>query len=220
MKTFLVAVVLGFVLSPGSLLRRNATHLAENTASKVDVSARLLFVDMAGFPARWKPSENNRQAQLTMDANAKKCTLHLPSPEGTWNVVWSNGLVSSAQGSWPSVEALLSGVCGVFMASASKGDVRAPLEQFLSSLKVNVKVSRLELIEREVVYAVGEAKERAAQYWIDKEDFAVRGLRWADAAGVLWELRFKKGGGFFEAMELRREGQTALRLLAEKPKGR
>jgi hypothetical protein len=220
MKTFLVAVVLGFVLSPGSLLRRNATHLTENVASKVDVSARVLFVDMAGFPARWKPSENNRQARLTMDANAKSCALSLPSPEGAWNVVWSNGLVSNPQGSWPSVEAMLSGACGVFMASSSKGDVKVALEHFLSSLKVNMKVSRLELVEREVVYAVGAAGERTAQYWIDKEDFSARGLRWADSAGVLWELRFKKSGGFFEAMELRREGQMALRLLAQSPKNR
>jgi len=220
MKTFLLAVVLGFVLSPNSLLRRNATHLTENVASKVDMEARLLFVDMAGFPARWNPSENNRQARLTMDANAQSCALSLPSPEGAWNFVWHNGVISNTQGSWPLVEAMLSGVCGVFMVSATKGDARAALERFLSSLKVNVKTSRLELVEREVLYALGAAGERAPQYWMDKEDFSVRGLKWLDAAGMLWELRFQEGGVFFQTMELRREGQMALRVLAQRPQDR
>ena len=220
MKTLLMAVVLSFVLSPGSLLRRNATHLTENTASKVDVSARLLLMDTAGFPAQWNPSENNRAARLTMEAAAKKCTLSLPLPEGAWTLVWQNGLVSNSRGSGPAVEALLSGVCGLFMAASTPGDTRAELEKFLSALKVSVKTSRLELIEREVLYALGAAGERTPQYWVGKEDFAARGLRWLDASGVLWELRFKRSESFFREAELWREGKMALKLLADSPKDR
>jgi len=215
MKTFLMAVVLGFVLSPTSLLRRNATHLAELPAAKLDFSARLLFLDAAVFPGHPKAVGNPLRAQWTMDANAKSCALSLPSPEGTWNVVWKNGLVSNSREKAPAVEAMLSGVCGIFSANAAGGEVRVALERFLSSLKVNIKTSRLELLEREVVYAIGEAGARAPQYWIDKEDFSVRGLKWADAAGVLWELQFKKRGPFWEAIEVWREGQMVLRALAE-----
>jgi len=220
MKTLLAAVVLGFVLSPASLLRRNAAHLTENVASKVEVAVRLLWVDTAGLPPRFNPSDNNLKAQLTMDANVKSCTLSLPLPEGAWNVVWHNGVVSNAQGSWPALEALLSGVCGVFMAGTSKGDVRAALERFLASQKVKVKVSRLELVDKEVLYALGAEGKRAPQYWIGKEDFAARGLKWEDATGVLWELRFKESSSFFQTMELRREGHMALRVLAGRQKAK
>jgi len=215
MKTFLLTVVMGFVLSPSALLRRNAAHVTERTPSKVEVSARLLFLDTTGFPARWNMAENNLNAQLAMDARTQSCALSLPSPEGGWNVTWKEGLVSSAQGSWPSLEALLSGVCGFFMAASSKGEARAALERLLSSLKVETKTSRLELLEREVLYAIGAEGKRAPQYWIGKEDFAARGLKWLDAAGVLWELRFKKSEGFFHSIELRREGQVSLRLMAQ-----
>ncbi|MCL2013223.1 MAG: hypothetical protein FWG75_10615 [Cystobacterineae bacterium] len=211
MKTVLIALALGFVLSPNTLLRRNAAWLAGNAPSKAELSAKLLPTGVVELPPGLKAEGNNLGAKWSIDTQAQSCGLHVPSAEGAWEFVWKNGLVVKTREGWPAVEAMLLGSCGVWVAHAS--EARGALEKFLSSLKINMRASRLELMEREVVYALGEAGARTPQYWIGKDDFSVRGLRWLDAEGVLWELRYKKGDSFPYALEVWREGQMALRVL-------
>jgi len=217
LKTLLTAVVLSFILSPSALLRRNAAWLAERSAAKAEFSAKLLLAEL---PEGMKSAGNNLQAKLSIDANAQGCVLSMPSLEGGLlkEYTWKRGVISKTQEGGPEVEALLVGICGLWAAGGGGGETRLALERFLTSLGINLKVSELSLLEREVVYALGEAGERSPQYWISKEDYAARGLRWVDAGGALWELRLKKGEKLLEAMELWREGRLALRVWTEAPK--
>ncbi|MCL2314082.1 MAG: hypothetical protein FWC28_02360, partial [Proteobacteria bacterium] len=121
MKTFLIAVVLSFVLAPSALLRRNAAWLAEHPAAKLEYSTQLLATH---FPIDIKPAGGSLQGKWQIDAKAQSCTLVLSLPGGEERAyTWKGGVEVKAQGGggWPEVEALLWGACGIWAAGVGGG---------------------------------------------------------------------------------------------------
>lgn len=198
MKAVLLALALGYLLPPYSILRRlaeNRDELAlnglkvEGNAAVGPSSARevaaLLGVD-------WQSGE----LMLNFTASMKfpgRCRLELSSLESTkvLAAVSSNGKRRNEGGELPALQLATDEICGLLaLRGAGEGDSRAAVERHLAALKVNAKVTSLGRFRGTVAYVLGDTTDGAAQLWIYKDRFSPARVRLTDDKQIAWDLHF------------------------------
>jgi hypothetical protein len=97
-------------------------------------------------------------------------------------------------------------------------ETRAVYERHLRTVGVDMTVSSLARFGGQVAYVLGQRGEGQAQLWIYKDEFLPARMRFPDAGGVLWDVRFHDytspatGEWFPRVIEVWRAGQPAMRF--------
>jgi hypothetical protein len=191
MKAILAAMVLGFVMPPGSVLKRYA-------AARDDLTVTSLRIEgLATLP----PSTAKRIApslgvswsagDLTLPAVASirfpgRCRLDVMSPDGSKKVsaIWVNGKVRAEGGDLFDLGEAFAHACALLTArNAGEGSTREQLTRYIQRQKVDTAVSSLGRFAGGVALVVGQRNEGAGQLWVSKDRFVPVRLR-TDALDV------------------------------------
>jgi hypothetical protein len=110
--------------------------------------------------------------------------------------------------------------------SGAEGEVRALLEQHLGELGVSYRRTSLARFGGQVAFVLGEPGEEKPQFWVYKDSFHPARLRFSDAQGISWDIRFLRFGSpatgdwFPRTLEVFRQGELLARFTALKADGR
>ena len=91
---------------------------------------------------------------------------------------------------------VLAEVCPLLAArSGSDVETRATIDRHLAALKIDTRKTSLARFGGQVAYVLGEPVEGRPQLWVYKESFLPARVRYADAAGTAYDVRFLDYGG-------------------------
>ncbi len=156
------------------------------------------------------------------------CRAQVGTQQGDAIVTRANGRISSQGASFPALEAFVALACPVLsMRDLSTDDAETSMEQFATSLGVDLNVSSLSRVDDRVGYIVGAHPRHPErpQLWFDKEtDRPLRIIAQHD--GQLWDIRLLDSASIatnrlaprIATVWLGSERQIELRLMAANPK--
>ncbi|HVE81892.1 MAG TPA: hypothetical protein VND93_03560, partial [Myxococcales bacterium] len=122
------------------------------------------------------------------------------------------------------VQSALTAVCSLLaVRSSSEGEARASVERFLEQQKVDRgSKTWLARFGGDVAYVIGSRDDTKPQLWVFKDSFLPARLRWSDAQGTGWDVRFydytspATGEWFPRLLEVHRAGELVLRFTSLK----
>jgi hypothetical protein len=227
---FGVLVSLGagaYVLPGGSILRRMVDAREELQLSSLKADGSLHFygpgVKEAGA-ALGLPAD---RPELEMDASLSlklpgRCRFEVKTLEGnTVAAVNSLGRKRNEGTEVPALSEAVRQVCALLAVRAeSASEGREVVERHLRALGIEPRTTSLARFDGEVVYVLGEREEGSPQFWVYKDGFRPARLRYADAQGTAWDVRFldytspATGEWLPRTLEVWRGGQRVLRFTA------
>lgn len=198
LRAVLPALVILYVMPSYGVLKRFANQRDELAASSLKAEgvaavAPALAKDVAALlGVTWNSGELMLTASLAVRFPGR-CRLELSSGESTRTLAAvSAGGKRRAEGG--EVAALLVGLeqaCALLsQKSGEDGATREAVSKHLGSLKVDMKETALARFNGSVSYLIGQKGEGLSQLWIYKESFMPSRIRFTDAAGNAWDVRF------------------------------
>lgn len=198
MKALLAALVTAYIMPTWGVLKRLASQRDDMSVSAlraegVAVVAPALARDVAAkLGTTWNSGELNLNATLAVRFPGR-CRLELSSPETTKAIVASTASGKSRTEGAELAAALVAieQACAVLaLKSSGEGVTRDTLLKHLGTLDVETKAVSLARFNGTVTYAIGERDEGKAQFWVYKDRFLPARVRYTDAAGTAWDVRF------------------------------
>ncbi len=198
MKALLAALVTAYIMPTWGVLKRFAAQrddlgVSSLRAEGVAVVAPALARDVAAkLGTTWNSGELNLGVSLAVRFPGR-CRLELSSPESTKTIVASTaGGKARAEGpALPAALVALEQACAVLaLKSSGEGATREQVLKHLGTLNVETKLVSLARFNGTVAYAIGNREEGNAQLWIYKDRFLPARVRFTDAAGLAWDVRF------------------------------
>ncbi|MBU8894348.1 hypothetical protein DRW03_31600 [Corallococcus sp. H22C18031201] len=231
----LVSLAAGaYVLPGGSILRRTVAARAEKNLSALRVEGSLIFSGPAVKEAGSALGAPTERPELQGDGvlfvkMPGRCRFEATTPDGGGKAaaVLANGRKRAEGPEVPAMTALVAQVCGVLATDlGSAQESREALEQHLASLGVDTKRTSLARFGGEVAYVLGDPDEGRPQFWVYKDTFRAARVRYRDAAGNAWDVRFvdytspATGDWMPRTIEVWKGNQRALRFTALKGESR
>ena len=222
----LATAALGYVMPAWSILRRMTDGKEDPGAGswRMAGTASLYGTAAAQAATTFLKPPDARELQVEAEAWLKvpgRCRLELRGSGGKAAAVWSGGK-GHAEG--PAVEALQVGLqeaCALLGArTPADPEARATVERHLSALGVDPKKSHLARFAGQVTYLLGEGPEGKPHLLVYKEALAPARVRFSDAQGQGWDVRFMdyataaSGKAFPRVVEVWRGTELQLRFTA------
>ena len=198
MKPALLALVLAYVMPSYGVLKRYANQrddlpVSSMKAEGVAAVSPAIARDVAALMGvTWNSGELSLNVSLSVRFPGR-CRLELSSPDSTrvLAAVSAGGKERSEGGD---VAALLVGLeqaCAVLaLKSGEDGATREAVTRHLQSLKVDLKHSALARFNGSVSYLLGQKADGQASMWLYKDRFLPSRVKFTDAAGAAWDVRF------------------------------
>ncbi|MFE8595974.1 hypothetical protein [Archangium violaceum] len=194
----LVAMSAGaYVLPGGSILRRMVAAREElpSTALKADGSLHFYgpVVNEAGgvlgLPADRPELEADGTVYLRLPG---RCRFEAKAREGNTVAAVSSGGRKRVEGKEiPALSEAVQQLCavlGVRAESAVEG--RDVVETHLRALGIESRTTSLGRFGGDVVYVLGQPGEGKPQFWVYKDGFRPARVKYKDAKGTAWDVRF------------------------------
>jgi hypothetical protein len=198
LRTFVVSLALAYIMPSFSVLKRLAGNRDDLTlvGLKMDglgaVSPAIARGVADDLGTQWSSGELTLTAQFSVRFPGR-CRLDLSSPDTT-KVITSanaNGKKRHEGPAFAAAQVAVDEACALLgPRSGGDGETRAALEKHLSSLKVNMKETRLGRFAGTVAFVIGEKADTAPQLWVYKDKFVPARLKFTDETGAQWDLRF------------------------------
>ncbi|GHG69347.1 hypothetical protein [Comamonas sp. JC664] len=227
----LVSFAAGAYVLPGSsIIRRMAAERAEQRLSTLRVEGSLSFggasVKEAGSALGTSTDRPEVQGDGVLSIRAPgRCRFEASVADGSSpSAVVQSGGRRKAQGTEiPAMSVLVAQVCPLLATgSGNVQEVKESVLRHLQSLGVETGRTGLARLGGEVTYVLGEMAEGRPQFWVYKDSFRPARLRYTDASGTAWDVRFldynspATGELMPRTIEVWRGGQRNLRFTALK----
>ncbi len=227
----LVSFAAGAYVLPGSsIIRRMAAERAEQRLSTLRVEGSLSFggasVKEAGSALGTSTDRPEVQGDGVLSIRAPgRCRFEASVADGSNpSAVVQSGGRRKAQGTEiPAMSVLVAQVCPLLATgSGNVQEVKEAVLRHLQSLGVETGRTGLARLGGEVTYVLGEMAEGRPQFWVYKDSFRPARLRYTDASGTAWDVRFldynspATGELMPRTIEVWRGGQRNLRFTALK----
>ncbi|AKQ68645.1 hypothetical protein A176_005557 [Myxococcus hansupus] len=227
----LVSFAAGAYVLPGSsIIRRMAAERAEQRLSTLRVEGSLSFggasVKEAGAALGTPTDRPEVQGDGVLSIRTPgRCRFEASVADGsTPSAVVQSGGRRKAQGTEiPAMSVLVAQVCPLLATgSGNVQEVKESVLRHLQSLGVETGRTGLARLGGEVAYVLGEMAEGRPQFWVYKDSFRPARLRYTDASGTAWDVRFldynspATGELMPRTIEVWRGGQRNLRFTALK----
>lgn len=198
MKAAFLALVVAYIMPSYGVLKRFANERDGLTVSslKADgvaaVSPVLAREVAALMGITWNSGELMVNASLAVRFPGR-CRLEFSSPESTKTLAAAS-TSGKSRGEGGDVQALLVGLeqaCALLsLKSSEDGATRDAVTRYLNSMKVELKQISLARFNGSVSYLIGAKAEGQPQLWVYKDRFLPSRLKYTDAAGNAWDVRF------------------------------
>jgi len=198
MRALLLVITVGYVMPSYSILKRVANQRDDLTltALKLDglgAAGPTVSRELAStLGTAWASGELSMSASWSLRFPGR-CRLELTSTESTKSLaaISNNGKKRAEGPTFAAAQVALDQVCALLvLRSGTEGETREAINKHLSSLKVDTHQVALGRFAGTVAFILGERKEGSAQFWVYKERFLPARVRFADEAGVAWDVRF------------------------------
>nr|WP_242544890.1 hypothetical protein [Corallococcus sp. NCSPR001] len=224
-----------YVLPGGSILRRMATAREEKRLSSFRVEGSVIFsataVAEAGAALNVPTDRPELQGDGVLSVKIPgRCRFDASSPDSSLKsaTVQASGKKRVVEGKeLPSISVLVTQVCAILAQDAgSVQDTKLAQEAYLQGLGINTKVTSLARFGGEVAYVLGDPAENKPQFWVYKDAFRPARLRYSDASGAAWDVRFldyaspATGDWMPRTVEVWKAGQRVVRFTALKADNR
>ena len=224
----LVALSAGAYVLPGSSILRRMVDAREDlklSTLKADGSVHFYGPGVKeagaalGLPADRPELEADGTLYLKLPG---RCRFEAKAAEGNAVAVVRSGGRQRVEGTAvPALEDAVRQVCAVLaVRGSSSASGREQVEEYLQSLGVAPRTTSLARFGGEVAYVLGEQGEGKPQFWVYKEGFRPARVRYKDAKGTSWDVRFldytspATGEWLPRSIEVWREGQRLTRFTA------
>ncbi|PTL79053.1 hypothetical protein [Vitiosangium sp. GDMCC 1.1324] len=194
----LVAMGAGaYVLPGGAIMRRMVAAREDVQFSALKADGSLHFYGPAvkeagaalGLPTDRPELEADGSVYLKVPG---RCRFEAKAREGnTVASVMSGGRKRVEGSEIPALSEAVQQVCALLASrweSAVEG--REAVETYLRSLGIEPRTTSLARFGGDVVYVLGQQGEGKPQFWVYKEGFRPARLRYKDAKGTAWDVRF------------------------------
>jgi len=198
MKAAFLALIAGYIMPSMGVLKRFANERDGLTVSNLKAEgvaavSPVLAKDVARLLGiTWHSGELMLNASLSVRFPGR-CRLELSSPEST-KILMAASSKGTSRSEGGEVRALLIGLeqaCALLSIKASEdGATREAVSRHLTSIKVNLKQVALARFNGTVSYLIGQKDEGQSQLWIYKDRFLPSRLKYTDAVGTAWDVRF------------------------------
>lgn len=198
MKTAFLALVFAYIMPSQSVLKRFANERDGLTVSNLKaagvaaVSPSLAKEISSLMGVTWSSGELMLNASLWVRFPGR-CRLELSSAEST-KVLAAAATNGKGRSEGGDVQALLVGLeqaCALLsLKSSAEGATREAVQRYLTSMKVDLKTISLARFNGSVSYLIGQKTEGQAQAWLYKERFLPSRMKFTDASGAAWDVRF------------------------------
>ncbi len=225
----LVGAARGYILPGGSILRRMVDDRDKLGLSTLRVEGTATFVGNGAKEAAASVGLPADRPELPLDLVLSlripgKCRADFSSPEGGKGaVVLANGKRKVEGTDLPSLGVALEEICALLAArSGAEHEARGMIEKHLRNRGVDPQKTSLARFGGTVAYVLGDPAEKSAQFWIYKEGFLPARMRYTDAAGTAWDVRFldyasaATGEWFPRMVEVSRGTELVLRFTSLK----
>lgn len=231
------AVALAFVLPASAILRRMANARDEQRLFTLRVDGSISFFGETAAEAGAALSMPADRGEVQSDASIllkvpDRCRLELNPLEGARSAaIFVNAKARQEGNPIAAVQTAISEVCS-FLAtrSSSEGESKSDLDRHLRTRGVDVAAeTSLARFGGDIAYVIGKRADDAPQFWAYKADDPLPArLRFTDAGGVRWDVRFfdyaspVTGDWFPRQIEVVKNGELAMRFtaLAADPRGK
>lgn len=198
MKGLFLALITAYIMPSYGVLKRYANQRDELTVSslKADgvaaVSPALARDVSSLLGVTWNSGELTLNASLSVRFPGR-CRLELSSADSTkvLAAAVSGGKARTEGGDLAALQLGLEQACALLaVKSGDDGATREGLLKHLQSLKVETKSVSLARLNNSVSYLIGNKADGQASLWVDKDKFLPSRLRFNDASGAPWDVRF------------------------------
>lgn len=198
MRGALVGLLLAYIMPSYGVLKRFANQrddlsVSSFTAGGVAAVSPAIAKDVAGLlGTTWNSGELTLNASLSVRLPGR-CRLELSSPDSTKVLLstWASGKQRNEGGELEPLRIAVEHACALLsQKSGEEGATRDALARHLTGLKVDMKQTSLARFYGSVSYLVGQKLEGQPQLWVYKDRFLPSRLRYTDAAGTQWDVRF------------------------------
>lgn len=214
-----------YVLPTFSILRkmvekRDESHVftlrVDGTATLVGKEAR--EASPAGLPGDRSEIQLEGSFMLKLPG---RCRFELNAPDSKVVAIRSRGQTRSEGKELTGISILLDEVCSLLaVRTSSEAEGRALIERHLHDLKVQTQKTSLGRLGGNVAYVIGDENVSKPQFWAYKDSFLPARVRFSDAQGTAWDVRFLDfsspitGEWFPRNIELYQKGELLLRFTA------
>ena len=198
MKAAVLALIVAIIMPSYGVLKRFSNERDGLTVSNLKAEgvaavSPVLARDVAALMGiTWSSGELMLNASLAVRFPGR-CRLELSSPEST-KVLAAASSSGKGRSEGGEVQALLVGLeqaCALLsLKSSEDGATRDAVTRHLSSMKVDLKAVSLARFNGTVSYLIGQKAEGQSQVWIYKERFLPSRVKFNDASGTAWDVRF------------------------------
>jgi hypothetical protein len=186
-----------YVLPGGAIMRRLVAAREELSAFSLKAGGSLRFfgpgVKEAGTALGLPTDRPELEADGTVLMRLPgRCRFEARALEGNAVASVSSGGRKRVEGTEiPALSEAVQQVCAVLALRAdSAAEGREALETHLRSLGIEPRTTSLGRFGGEVVYVLGQPGEDKPQFWVYKDGFRPARVRYKDAKGTPWDVRF------------------------------
>jgi hypothetical protein len=186
-----------YVLPGGAIMRRMVAAREELQAFTLKADGSLRFygpgVKEAGAALGLPTDRPELEADGTVLMKLPgRCRFEARALEGNAVATVSSGGRKRMEGTEiPALSEAVQQVCAVLALRAeSPLEGRDALETHLRALGIEPRTTSLNRFGGEVVYVLGQPGEGKPQFWVYKDGFRPARLRYKDAKGTAWDVRF------------------------------
>jgi len=224
------SAALAFVMPSFSILRHMTNARDDLSLYAVRVDGLASFHGSAVKEAGAALGIPSDRPELLTDATFSmklpgRCRFELNPLEGNRAAAVESNGKRRTEGQAPAVvQSALTAVCSLLaVRSSAEGEARASVERFLEQQKVDRgSKTWLARFGGDVAYVIGSRDDTKPQLWVFKDTFLPARLRWTDAQGTAWDVRFydytspATGEWFPRLLEVHRAGELVLRFTSLK----
>lgn len=186
-----------YVLPAYSILRRmtDARDDLQVFTWRIDGSLSAYGETAKQLAAGLRTTVEGNELQVDGTASLKipgRCRFEGISLDGASVAAISNGGKSRTEGTAvPALQLANDEVCAILAnRSNQEGEARANVERHLSKLGVDQRKTSLGRFGGTVAYVLGDPADGKPQFWVFKDAFTPARVRFNDAQGQAWDVRF------------------------------
>ena len=223
---FLATTAFAYILPAGSILRRVAAKRDDLQLTTVTLKGSAVFYEGAAKELATALGVDSERPQVSTEVRVMmkfpgRCRMEVTSEESTKKVAQArNSSRSRTEGLAIRVLAEAVDETCAFLAlrSSDEDETRQLLDRQLSALKVEYRKTSLSRFGGQVAYVLGNPAEGAPQFWVYKDSFLPARIRYKDAQGAQWDVRFYGYGSaaaedaFPRTLEVAKDGKNLMRL--------
>jgi hypothetical protein len=233
LATALVATAAAAYVLPGSSILRRMTDGREDVgggAWRLGGTVSLYNGAAAqAAPALLQPADA-RELQLDAEAWLKvpgRCRLELQGNGAKLAAISSGGKLRAEGTAVEALNVALSHACALLaVRTPGEPEARAVTDRYLAALGVEWRKNGLARFAGQVTFSLGDTADGKPHLLVYKDTFAPARLRFSDAAGQAWDVRFMdygtaaSGRAFPRVLEVWRGTELQLRFTALRAEGR